>query len=130
MGVIGALIQQPALWGVLGAFIYAAPRWVACLVACRESGAPGWLCTLEFAVALGTGAIAAAAFSAAALGLTGLKDANAISAMIGLLANPTAPALVNKLSAVVGSTLGAAIGARLAGPAAAPPPTPKTGDEP
>lgn len=100
-----ALRDAPALWGGLGAFIYAAPRWVACLVACREAKARAWPCSLEFGVALASGGIASAAFSALVMQTLGIKDASAIAAMVGLLANPTAPVLVSRVSAAVANTL-------------------------
>lgn len=106
-GALAAALTWPAVWGFLGAFIYAAPRWVACLVACREAKASPWPCALELAVALATGSIAAAAFSATAMALSHVKDANAVSAMVGLLANPTAPKLVTALSSVVATAIAA-----------------------
>jgi hypothetical protein len=99
-----------AIWGALGAFIYGAPRLIACAIACRDAGTSSWLCVLEFGVALLIGTIAAAAFSALVLSLTHLKDGHAISAMIGLLANPTAPKVVSRVSDIMGGVIGAILG--------------------
>lgn len=93
----------PAFWGSCGAFIYAGPRWVACLVASREKGVGSWVCLVELTVAIGVGAVAASAFSALAHRLTGIPDANAISAMIGLLANPLTPTIVKRATDLAGS---------------------------
>lgn len=76
-----------AWWGIGGAFIYAAPRWVACMVASRKTGGGVTLCTVEGVVAIIVGAIAAAAFSGLASGVLNMKDATAVSAMVGLVAN-------------------------------------------
>lgn len=90
----------PALWGLAGAAIYAAPRWLAC----KFEGDGGLVrCTLDALVCLAVGTLAAAAFAPWALDFLHQKQRylSAIAAMIGLLANPTAPRLVEKLSAVV-----------------------------
>lgn len=92
------LLDQPATWGLAGAFIFSAPQWIACLVACRQAKQPTWRCSLEFAVALATGGIAAAAFTGVILAMSPIKDHNAIAATIGLLANSTAPLLVKHAS--------------------------------
>jgi hypothetical protein len=99
------MFEQPAFWGAAGAFIYAAPQWLACLVACGKSGSPAWSCTAEFGVALATGAIAAGAFTALAVGMNPIKDVNAIASMIGLLANSTAPLLVKRASKLAADRL-------------------------
>lgn len=117
MTVYAPLVEQPAFWGVMGAFIYAAPQWVACLVHCRDTGERGWTCTLEFAIALVTGGIAAAAFSRSVVGFTPIKDLVPIAATIGLLANSTAPVLIRRLSALVGTRLGGKVAAALPGEA-------------
>lgn len=105
----------PALWGAAGAFIYAGPRWVACLIAARETKRFGWACFAEFVVAIIVGAISAAAFSAVALRLTDVRDGNAIAAMIGLLANPLTPAVIKKATDVAGNTLGNRVGRAIGG---------------
>jgi hypothetical protein len=98
-------LNHPAFWGAAGSFIYAAPQLTACLVAGRHAGHPPWSCILEFAVALATGAIASAAFLNVVLGVSPMKDGNAVSAMIGLLANSTAPVLVKRLSKLAGDRM-------------------------
>lgn len=102
-----AFFQLPGVWGALGAFIYAAPRLSACLVAARQRGGGWGVCALEFATALITGTIAAAAFapSVARLLAPDAHDLNAVAAMIGLLANPTAPKLVETLSTIASNVV-------------------------
>lgn len=115
----------PAVWGLAGAWIYAAPRWLACVY-----GQPGtfwkahWRCTLEAGVCLAVGALAAAAFAGwiiTAWHPVG-ADMPAIAAMIGLLANPIAPRLVDGLS----SAAAGAITARLTGKRLPPPTDPRS----
>jgi hypothetical protein len=100
----GAAVELAAaawFWGLGGAFIYAAPRWIAALVAARNNVGTVAICMLEFAVALAIGAIAAAAFGSLVLETLHLKDENAISAMIGLFANTVSPRLVEPVSTAV-----------------------------
>lgn len=90
---------EPAGWGLAGAFIYAAPRLSACLFSGHRSGGPG-RCLFEFGLALSIGAVAAAVFGPwlqDLLGRAGHKDLNAICALIGLMANPAAPRIVDAL---------------------------------
>lgn len=115
MGWIELVVHSPPWWGAGGAFVFAAPRWIACLVACREAGTPGWHCTGEFVVALLIGAFAAEAFSAFASEVLHMKDANAVSAMIGLLANPMAPRIAAGGAGIVGNLLNSKIGKALQG---------------
>lgn len=92
---------MPALWGLLGAVIYAAPRFTACFFSARETGGPWTRCAAEAVTALLTGAIAAAAFGgwlARFIHQTGPGDNEAVCAVIGLLANPTAPGVIEALS--------------------------------
>ena len=100
------LLEQPAFWGVAGAFIFAAPQWVACVVHCRQTREPGWTCSAEFVISLVTGAIAAGAFSKLAADLTPVKDPIPIAATLGLIANTTAPMLIKRLSALASARLG------------------------
>lgn len=96
-----ALSSSPAVWGFLGAFIYAAPRLTACVVAAQAARGGSLVCLLEFFTASGVGAVAAAAFAPTLAHLVGAdRDINAISAMIGLIANRTAPKLVETLSTI------------------------------
>jgi hypothetical protein len=73
------------------------------------------LCWLEFLIAMVSGGIAAAAFTSVVLSWSHVKDINAIGAMVGLLANPTAPILVNRVSNLVGTALAAKVEKRLPG---------------
>lgn len=99
-----AFFQSPALWGFLGAFIYAAPRLIAGAVAARQAGRGPWVSAAEFLAAIVTGAIAAAAFGPPTAGLAGRtaqQDLNAICALWGLVFNRAAPQLVESLSSAV-----------------------------
>lgn len=93
-----------ALWGLSGAFIYAAPRWMACAFA---SKGVALRCSLEMIVCLGIGSIAAAAFGPWVLVFLKQRptDLGAISAMVGLLANPTAPKVVDMIGNLASSGL-------------------------
>ena len=92
-----------ALWGLAGAFIYAAPNLSTCLFTRKAGDGFGAIgrCVLDFAVALVIGALASAAFAQwaqAFLKRTGPEELRAIAAVIGLLANPAAPRLTARLS--------------------------------
>ncbi|HEY3694188.1 hypothetical protein [Phenylobacterium sp.] len=92
------LFVQPAVWGFLGAFIYAGPRLSACIASPKEHGESPFACLVEFAIALIVGAIGAAAFAPwiiVSRGLTEARDLNAVAVLIGLMANPTAPTLIS-----------------------------------
>lgn len=96
--MIAKLLELPAFWGVLGAFVYAAPRWLVCH---RDKGCTTHACNLQFAVAVIIGAIAAAGFAPAlASWLNRLhdQDVRAISTLVGVLANPVSPRVVRLLS--------------------------------
>lgn len=112
---LSLLLGAPAFWGALGAFIYAAPKLISCFVASAEAGTGSGRCWLEFVFAIATGAIAAAAFSSVASELIKIKDGNAVAAMVGLLANPTAPVLVKRVSSLVGTALASKVEERLPG---------------
>ena len=92
--------DQPALWGFLGAIIYAAPKLTTC--AYSEAGAPHVRrCVIEAGTALLIGTVTAAAFQpwlAGYLHATTPQDTKAMSAMIGMLANTTAPGIIKFLS--------------------------------
>lgn len=116
MGTPAAVaLHEPAVWGFLGAFIYAGPRLAACIMSCRETGVNWALCLLEFAFALATGAIAAAAFSATAMNLIHVSDTTAIATTIGLLANPIAPKMIATASGVLNAALSSRLGRALQG---------------
>jgi hypothetical protein len=85
-------------WGLAGAFIWAGPQWLACVFS--GEGQP-LKCSLEILIRLATGAIAGAAFTPLVLDLLhhGADRSQPIAAMIGLIANTTAPKVVDTLSA-------------------------------
>jgi len=86
----------PAFWGLLGAAIYAAPKLTTCFYA-SAGRAHLSRCAIEAATALFTGTIAAAAFEpwiGAYLRAVSVQDMRATSAVIGMLANSTAPGII------------------------------------
>ena len=97
MSLFAWVLNQPALWGFLGAFIYAAPNLIVCVFEARSSGGSSLRCWLEFVVALMVGTIAAAAFSPALHMMWSLgarEYLTGIATMIGLTANVVAPKIV------------------------------------
>ena len=94
------------LWGLLGALIYAGPRWVACYISCRESGFSPLKCALDFIMSLAIGAVAAAAFSAFVLTTLNWKDENAVSALIGLFVHTVAPELNKRAAGIIEAVFG------------------------
>lgn len=102
----GEIAREPALWGFLGSFVYAAPRLSACAFTAKATGEMLAKCAFEAVVALGTGAIAAAAFAPSTANALGAPEhLNAVAAMLGLIANPTAPKLIESLSGLVSNIL-------------------------
>ena len=95
-------------WGALGAFIYAIQGWLACVLACPppERGR----CHLSLGVALSVGTAAAAAFSGTAIGMVHWADAAAVSALIGLVANPITPLIVKRAADAMDKALAARLG--------------------
>ena len=97
------ITQTPAFWGLLGAIIYAAPKLVSCVYS-AESRSHSTRCCAEALVALVIGAIGAAAFEPwidSYLHGSGAQNTRAMSAVIGMLANSTAPGII----AFLGDTL-------------------------
>lgn len=94
------------MWGLLGAFIYAGPRLVRCMVTCRETGAPRVECFIAFAMALCVGAAAGHIFAPVLLTYLGWKDQNAVSALIGVFVNPAAPEFTKRIGKVFDAVLG------------------------
>jgi hypothetical protein len=95
------IAASPWFWGFCGAFIYAAPRLSACLFSAQETGAPWAKCAVDGAFAVVIGPISAGAFTGSVQsywGLTSNEHLPAVSAMIGLLANPLAPSAIEVLS--------------------------------
>lgn len=87
-----------ALWGLLGSFIYAAPRFSACFFSARQNGGTSLACGVELAISLAIGTIASpliAPWLQHFLDRQGSHETMAISAVIGLLANPVTPRLLN-----------------------------------
>lgn len=95
------IADAPGLWGLLGALIYAGPRLTACLFTRQTGEHRAWGCLLEFGLAMLIGAIAAEAFGPWVqefLQRKGHHELRAICAMLGLLANPMAPRVIDALS--------------------------------
>lgn len=90
-----------ALWGLAGAFVYAAPRL---LISLTEAGAAGfylWRHVAAFIVALAFGPIAGAGiapFLASEFHRTVIAEHRAIAIVIGMVANPVAPSIVHLVS--------------------------------
>ena len=107
--ILDLIMSSPATWGVAGSFIYAGPRWLACAFASKGAA---WRCSLEAAICLLVGAIAAQAFGQWVLAFLHQRpaDLNAIAAMIGLLANPLAPKLTEGLAGTIANTISSRVG--------------------
>jgi hypothetical protein len=103
---------RAAIWGFLGAFIYAAPRWTACLATTRPTGHTIGFCTLELVTALLVGSVAAACFGRLALTFIHIADDNGVASVIGLLANTSSPMIVKRLSGIVAAAVGERIAAK------------------
>lgn len=87
-----------ALWGLLGAFVYAAPRLVVAFSEQREGPPVLWLPVAEFVIALACGPIGAAGFTqliADFIRKSNPADLRAIALVIGMVANPLAPSIVH-----------------------------------
>ncbi len=99
-------------WGVLGAFVYGAPRLLVIFGDRSGSGGPLWPHVLEFVVGLSFGAIFGAAFGPSAVSRLGIKgdELPAIAFMIGLVANPIAPVIVKLATKGILRRAGASIG--------------------
>jgi hypothetical protein len=96
--IVGFLLEQPALWGFAGAFIYAAPKFSACYWQCRDTQVAWTRCLADAIICLMIGTISAFAFSEVIglrLKFTGGQELRAISVLIGLLSNRLAPKLVD-----------------------------------
>ncbi len=97
-----------ALWGLAGAFIYAGPRFV---VAWTDPGrATRGNPLLELAMALCLGPIAASGFGqfvASVVHMVHQPEQRALCVVLGMIANPVAPALVE----IFGNTLMRRLGA-------------------
>lgn len=101
-----------ALWGLLGAFVYAAPRLLVAWGESRAAGTGVLPHLIEFVVALTFGPIFAAGFGewgAGYLGWTEPRSLRAVSLVIGMVANPVAPLLVNLVTGGIAGRLGAVL---------------------
>lgn len=97
------ILASPWFWGLGGAFVYSGPRLSTCLFAGRESGNL-CKCWVDGAVSLAIGPWAAAALTGSVqgyLGMGGVEHMPAVSATIGLLANPLAPGAIEVITAGV-----------------------------
>jgi hypothetical protein len=92
------LLRPVATWGLLGAFVYAGPRFVVCFDHCRENKDNPIGCFMDFAVCLAVGAICAEGALNLISAVTHIQDKNAVSALIGLTANRAAPKLAETLA--------------------------------
>lgn len=100
--MIEFLKSSPAVFGLLGALMYAAPKLGACIYSSKARGVGFGLCLFEFFIAIFVGTVAAEVFTPWGLEYlagflkreTGGHDLRAASVMLGLLANPAVPRLV------------------------------------
>ena len=103
-------IEALALWGLAGAFVYAAPRF---LMSLSETRLPEhrWYPFAEFLVSLGIGPIAGAGFGqfvAGSIHMLKSEELRAITVVVGMIANPVAPAIVQLLGTGLVRRLGGA----------------------
>lgn len=100
-----------ALWGFLGAFVYAAPRLSVAIGEAKAGGEQDITKHLiEFAISLTFGPIFATAggeWVADHLGRTALAELRGLAFVIGLTANPVAPVLVKAISGDILGRIGA-----------------------
>jgi len=99
-----------ALWGLLGAFVYAAPRLLVAWGESRVSGTPVLPHLIEFSVALTFGPIFASGFGEFGAGYLGWEEPRAlraVSLVIGMVANPAAPLLINLVTGQILGRVGA-----------------------
>lgn len=99
-----SLLDSPALWGLAGAVVFAGPKLTACIYNATETKVPYSRCVLETITALIIGVISAAAFEpwlAGIVHMTTPPDQRALSTVIGIAANPTAPGIISFLSDVI-----------------------------
>lgn len=88
---------EAALWGLAGAFIWAGPEWLACAFAGKGSALR---CSIELAVRLAAGSLAAAAFTGWATEFLRQEDhAQAVAAVIGMVANRASSSFVEDMAA-------------------------------
>ena len=93
----GMDVKGFAFWGVLGAFVYAAPRLLVSISDFKPDRR-AWMPWGEFAIAMLIGAIGAAACGglvASTIHQTQSADLRAIGLILGMVANPVSPAIVH-----------------------------------
>lgn len=97
MASSGDLAWMASLWGFLGGLIYSAPKFSACLYAAREAKR-GWTwCFLEMLVAQIVASIASALLAPwiiFSFHRSPEYELPALSGIIGLVANRTAPTVI------------------------------------
>lgn len=100
-----------AIWGLLGAFVYAAPRLILSAAEAKVAGRHAWTQFAEFLVALSFGPIFSSGFgpwAAFYVKLEGAHEIRAVALVIGMVANPLAPAVVKLASGDILRRLGGA----------------------
>lgn len=100
-----------ALWGLLGAFVYAAPRLLVAWGESRAAGQAPHPHFFEFVVALSFGPIFSSAlgeWGAGYVGMTEPRALRAVSLVLGMVANPVAPVIIALVSGNIIARLGAA----------------------
>lgn len=95
-----------ALWGCMGAFWYAGPRWTACLGSKRARGGGMMLCTLELFVALLIGSGAGAVLTQGILTAIPFMGENAVAALVGFVFIPASPAVLKRLTTLAARLAG------------------------
>lgn len=98
------ILASPWFWGAAGAFVYSGPKLSTCVFDSRKTGAPTAKCVVDAIFAMVIGPISAAALTGTVQGYTGLSGADhlpAVSACLGILANPLAPGVIEVMSGAV-----------------------------
>lgn len=99
----------PAVWGLLGASVYALPLFAACLFENRATRSHSGLeCVVRFVIAIVIGAIGAASIGpalASKYAITNPRDINAMCSLIGLTANKAAPVLIEAVPKFVNALI-------------------------
>ena len=84
-----------ALWGFLGAVVYAGPVFIACWFgASLQNAKPSFRCIVEAIMAVVAGSIMGAAFGGFVASILHQADHRAMCAAVGLFGNPIAERLV------------------------------------
>lgn len=94
------IIESPALWGCLGALVYAGPRALAMVALSYRAGKPIIWDMLEAALALVVGAILSEGFGPAiahSFPWMAEPDGRALFLTVGMVGNPAAPELIKRI---------------------------------